>query len=58
MGPFVPGCRRNHIKGMKIETNEAFWTIVKKATFLTCFVNKDHQNHNFTVSKTAIGIIS
>ena len=34
MDPFVPGCRQNHEKGMKIEMNKACWTIMKKATFL------------------------
>ena len=39
MDPFVPGCGRNHRKGMKIEINKAFWTIMKKATFLAHFVD-------------------
>ena len=34
MDLFVLWCSQNHGKGMKIERNEAFWTIVKKATFL------------------------
>ena len=37
MGLIVPACSRNHGKGMKIEKNKAFWTIVKKATFLARF---------------------
>ena len=36
---FVPGCWQNHGKGMKIEVNEAFWTIMKKATFLVRFAS-------------------
>ena len=39
MDPFVPGCRRNHEKGMKIEMNKAFWTIVRKETFLARFID-------------------
>ena len=39
MDDFVHGCRRNHGKGVKIETNKAFWTIMKKATFLAHFVD-------------------
>ena len=35
----VPRCRRSHGKGVKIEANKAFWTIVKKATFLAHFVD-------------------
>ena len=42
---------------MKIEMNQAFWTIVKKATFLAHFVDLDHQNRNFTVSKTSLSTI-
>ena len=42
---------------MKIEMNQAFWTIVKKATFLARFVDQDHQNRNFTVSKMALSIM-
>ena len=41
---------------MKIEMNNAFWAIVKKATFLACFIDWDHQNQNFMVSITAVGI--
>ena len=53
-GLFVSVCSRNHGKGMKIE---AFWTIVKKAIFLARFVDKDHQNRNFTLSKTIVSMI-
>ena len=56
MDPFVPGCRQNHEK-MKIEMNKSFWTTVKKAIFLARFVNKNHQNRNFMVSKRAGSII-
>ena len=41
MDIFVPGCRQNHGKGMKIEMNKAFWMIVKKATFLAHFVDQN-----------------
>ena len=56
-GLFVPGCRRNYVKGMKIEKNKAFWTIVKNVTFLARFVDYDLQNQNFTVSKMVISIM-
>ena len=39
MDLFVSGCWQNHGKRMKIEMDKAFWTIVKKATFLACFIN-------------------
>ena len=36
---FVPACSQNHRKGMKIEKNKAFWTIMMKATFLAHFID-------------------
>ena len=42
---------------MKIEMNQVFWMIMKKANFLARFVDKDHRNRNFMVSKTALSII-
>ena len=36
---FCAHISRNHEKGMKIEKNKAFWTIVKKEIFLAHFVD-------------------
>ena len=44
-------------KEIIIEMNKAFWTIVKEATFVARFVDLDHQNRNFTVSKMVVSII-
>ena len=42
---------------MKIEKNEAFWTNVEEGNFLHTFVDKDHQNWNFMVTKAVVSMI-